>query len=133
MGMGPGAGVHFSVTTDSVFLQIGRTGTSGDRRGRRRGSVGRHSPVSMATVTSSRYRRPDHSSSPPPDSPTWFGRLYRDGKVRRIVSAEHTALVEREDRERLQRVFAQPHHGASAMGTQSGVGHAHSGARHRHR
>ena len=59
-------------------------------------------------VTSSRYRPPAHSDSLTADAPTWFGRLYRHGQVRRIVAAEHTALVEREDRERLQRVFAKP-------------------------
>ena len=38
--------------------------------------------------------------------PTWFGRLYRDMKVRRIVAAEHTALLPREQRERLEERFA---------------------------
>ena len=41
-------------------------------------------------------------------SPTWFGRLYRDAAIRRIVAEEHTALIGREDRERLQKVFAKP-------------------------
>ena len=38
--------------------------------------------------------------------PTWFGRLYRDMNVRRIVAAEHTALLPREQRERLEERFA---------------------------
>ena len=38
--------------------------------------------------------------------PTWFGRLYRDMKLRRIVAAEHTALLPREQRERLEERFA---------------------------
>ena len=56
----------------------------------------------------SRYRRPVDIGADRIDPPTWFGRLYQHGRVRRIVAAEHTALVEREDRERLQRVFAKP-------------------------
>ena len=98
---------RLSVTTDATFLQLNGPGR----------------PLSVAAadadlwagvlrldgpVTSSRYRRPDHSGSRHADSPTWFGRLYREGRVRRIVAAEHTALVEREDRERLQRIFAKP-------------------------
>lgn len=59
-------------------------------------------------VTARRYRQPSPADSGALDSPTWFGRLYRDGRVRRIVAAEHTALVEREDRERLQRTFGKP-------------------------
>ncbi len=39
-------------------------------------------------------------------SQTWAGRLYRDADIRRIVSAEHTALVPREERDRLQERFA---------------------------
>ncbi len=42
--------------------------------------------------------------------PTWFGRLYRDMKVRRIVAAEHTALLPREQRERLEKRFATKGH-----------------------
>ncbi len=98
---------RFSVTTEVCFLQL-------DGPGR---------PLSVAAadadlwsglprldgpVTASRYRAADHTGSGLADSPTWFGRLYRHGQVRRIVAAEHTALVEREDRERLQRVFAKP-------------------------
>ncbi len=49
-----------------------------------------------------------HISEPSPHV-SWFGRLYRHGRVRRIVAAEHTALVEREEREQLQRTFAKPH------------------------
>ena len=43
-----------------------------------------------------------------PASPTWFGRLFRETAVRRIVAAEHTALIEREERDRLQERFADP-------------------------
>ena len=43
-----------------------------------------------------------------PGSPTWAGRLYRKGDVHRIVSAEHTALVSRRERDRLQERFAAP-------------------------
>ena len=45
-----------------------------------------------------------HATEPP----TWFGRLYRDTIVRRLVAAEHTALLTREERDRLQRRFADP-------------------------
>ena len=41
-----------------------------------------------------------------PGHPTWAGRLYREADFRRIVSAEHTALVPREERDRLQERFA---------------------------
>ena len=40
------------------------------------------------------------------ESPTWFGQLYRETAIRRIVAAEHTALIEREERDRLQERFA---------------------------
>ena len=43
-----------------------------------------------------------------PGRPTWAGRLYREAAIRRIVSAEHTALVAREERDRLQERFAAP-------------------------
>ena len=43
-----------------------------------------------------------------PGSPTWAGRLYRQGDVHRIVSAEHTALVSRQERDHLQERFAAP-------------------------
>ena len=42
------------------------------------------------------------------EPPTWFGRLYRESAIRRIVAAEHTALIEREERDRLQERFADP-------------------------
>ena len=42
------------------------------------------------------------------EPPTWFGRLYRESAIRRIVAAEHTALIEREARDRLQERFADP-------------------------
>ena len=41
-----------------------------------------------------------------PGQPTWAGRLYREADIRRIVSAEHTALVSREERDHLQERFA---------------------------
>ena len=39
---------------------------------------------------------------------TWFGELYRRTALRRVVAAEHTALLTRDQRERLQRRFAAP-------------------------
>lgn len=48
----------------------------------------------------------DHYAQHEPGQPTWAGRLYRDAGIRRIVSAEHTALVPREERDRLQERFA---------------------------
>ena len=42
------------------------------------------------------------------EPPTWFGQLYRETAIRRIVAAEHTALIEREERDRLQERFADP-------------------------
>ena len=41
-----------------------------------------------------------------PNPVTWFGRLYREMAIRRIVAAEHTALINREERDRLQDRFA---------------------------
>ena len=41
-----------------------------------------------------------------PARPTWYGELYRRSALRRIVAAEHTALLTREAREELQRRFA---------------------------
>ena len=43
-----------------------------------------------------------------PGRPTWAGDLYRQADIRRIVSAEHTALVSRQVRDRLQERFAAP-------------------------
>ena len=43
-----------------------------------------------------------------PALPTWFGRLYRKTAIRRLVSAEHTALLTREERAELQERFADP-------------------------
>ena len=43
-----------------------------------------------------------------PGHPTWAGRLYRQADIHRIVSAEHTALVSRPERDRLQERFAAP-------------------------
>ncbi|MDE0177891.1 MAG: DEAD/DEAH box helicase [Bryobacterales bacterium] len=48
----------------------------------------------------------DRYATQEPGEPTWAGRLYRDSEIRRIVSAEHTALVPREERDRLQERFA---------------------------
>ncbi len=38
--------------------------------------------------------------------PTWAGQMYRDGVIHRIVAEEHTALLTRTERERLQTRFA---------------------------
>ncbi len=43
-----------------------------------------------------------------PAPPTWFGELYRTSAVRRVVAAEHTALLTRDEREELQQRFAAP-------------------------
>ena len=42
------------------------------------------------------------------EPPTWFGRLYRETRVRRLVAAEHTALLTRDERDRLQQRFSNP-------------------------
>ena len=42
------------------------------------------------------------------EPPTWFGCLYRETLVRRLVAAEHTALLTREERDRLQQRFSNP-------------------------
>ena len=40
------------------------------------------------------------------ETPTWFGRLYRETVIRRLIAAEHTALLTREERDRLQQRFS---------------------------
>ena len=42
------------------------------------------------------------------EPPTWFGRLYRETLIRRLVAAEHTALLTRDERDRLQQRFSNP-------------------------
>ena len=42
------------------------------------------------------------------EPPTWFGRLYRETAVRRLVAAEHTALLTRGERDRVQQRFSAP-------------------------
>ena len=42
------------------------------------------------------------------EPPTWFGRLYRETLIRRLVAAEHTALLTRDERDRLQQRFSSP-------------------------
>ncbi len=42
------------------------------------------------------------------EAPTWFGRLYRETLIRRLFAAEHTALLTREERDRLQQRFSAP-------------------------
>ena len=42
------------------------------------------------------------------EAPTWFGRLYRETAVRRLVAAEHTALLTRDERDRVQQRFSAP-------------------------
>ena len=41
-------------------------------------------------------------------APTWFGRLYRETLIRRLIAAEHTALLTRDERDRLQQRFSAP-------------------------
>ena len=48
-----------------------------------------------------RYR--DHSDRPP----TWAGRMYREAALQRVVSEEHTALLSRGKRQRIQERFAR--------------------------
>ena len=43
------------------------------------------------------------------ETPTWFGRLYRETVIRRLIAAEHTALLTRAERDRLQQRFSVPH------------------------
>ena len=42
------------------------------------------------------------------EAPTWFGRLYRETLIRRLIAAEHTALLTRDERDRLQQRFSAP-------------------------
>ena len=42
------------------------------------------------------------------EPPTWFGRLYHETLIRRLVAAEHTALLTRDERDRLQQRFSSP-------------------------
>ncbi len=45
---------------------------------------------------------------PAAQAPTWFGRLYRETVIRRLIAAEHTALLTRDERDRLQQRFSAP-------------------------
>ena len=51
---------------------------------------------------------PDAYDRHEPATPSWFGRLYRKTAIRRLVAAEHTALLTREQRAELQERFADP-------------------------
>ena len=98
---------HLAVTVDATFLRTDGPGrpltvASADV------DLWEGVPRLDGPAPLSRYRRRADTGATDGDGPTWFGRLYRRGRVRRIVAAEHTALVEREDREHLQRVFAKP-------------------------
>ena len=42
------------------------------------------------------------------EAPTWFGHLYRETRIRRLIAAEHTALLTRDERDRLQQRFSAP-------------------------
>ena len=48
----------------------------------------------------------DHYEESATASRTWAGSLYAEADIHRIISAEHTALVPREERDRLQAQFA---------------------------
>ena len=50
----------------------------------------------------------DSYQAPTPAARTWFGELYGKAAIRRIVAAEHTALVGRDERAKLQERFAAP-------------------------
>ena len=47
----------------------------------------------------------DHYTEPAAAAPTWAGNLYAEADIHRIISAEHTALVPRGERDRLQAQF----------------------------
>ena len=51
----------------------------------------------------------DSYQAPTAAEHTWFGKLYRQAAIRRIVAAEHTALVPRDERAKLQERFAAAH------------------------
>ena len=57
-------------------------------------------------VPSLDFASSDHYAVSEPGRTTWAGRFYSEADIHRIVSAEHTALVSREERDRLQTRFA---------------------------
>ena len=89
---------HFHATTRTAVLR-------GARAGR---------PLVVAEAEADLWRSvpcldlavQDSYQAPQATPQTWFGRLYREAAIRRIVAAEHTALVERDERTRLQERFA---------------------------
>lgn len=42
-----------------------------------------------------------------PDQPHWLTHLYRHGQIHRVIAEEHTGLLERDDREALERRFIE--------------------------
>ena len=50
----------------------------------------------------------DSYTSHTAEGPTWAGQVYRGGAIRRVWAAEHTALLSRRKRDRLQARFAAP-------------------------
>lgn len=52
-----------------------------------------------------RFRCPGRLEPAPGDAGNFYRKLYRSGRVRRIVAREHTSILDREEREQLERRF----------------------------
>ena len=52
-----------------------------------------------------RYRCPGHLHSEPVEDSGYYRQFYRQGRPRRVVAAEHTGLLGRRDRERVETAF----------------------------
>ena len=52
-----------------------------------------------------RYRCAGRYQPAPPEASNYYRRLYRSGRMRRVVTAEHTALLDRKARERREERF----------------------------
>ena len=55
-----------------------------------------------------RYRCPGRYVISPPTVSNYYRRLYRSGEVRRVVAAEHTGLLKRDEREDVEERFKHP-------------------------
>ncbi|HEX9342427.1 MAG TPA: helicase-related protein, partial [Actinomycetota bacterium] len=52
-----------------------------------------------------RFRCPGRLEPAPGDAGNFYRKLYRSGRIRRIVAQEHTSILDRDERERIERRF----------------------------
>ena len=72
---------------------------------RRRTVVAASESSQWADRPCTQYRCPGRLVEEPPQSQSYYGRIYRSGRLKRIFTQEHTGLLSREDRERFEEAF----------------------------